>query len=105
MSPFPTPQQTGADTLGANFLADINDHFADASQHQASQTSLSDYDALKAISVSGLSANETRQVLGYNDPGDGGAGLFRYDPASTTAEDKGTVLAPNVGTGRWIRVY
>jgi len=44
------------------------------------------------------------RVLGYVEPGDGGGGLFCFDPASMAAEDGGTVFAPDVSVpGRWLR--
>ena len=52
-------------------------------------------------------AFEIVQVLGYTAVGDSGAGLFRWDASSTTADNGGTIIAPTVsdGTGRWYRVY
>jgi parallel beta-helix repeat protein len=47
-------------------------------------------------------------VAGYGVPGDGGAGVFRWDAAATAADDDGTVIAPAEGReaalpGRWRR--
>ena len=44
-------------------------------------------------------------VTGYRRPGDGGGGVFRYSAASEAAADGGTVLAPESGTGRYVRVF
>jgi len=59
--------------------------------------------ALKALVVTGLTNNTVIQVLGYSVAGDGGGGLFYYDNAAATADNGGTVIAPTVGTGRWLR--
>jgi hypothetical protein len=37
--------------------------------------------------------------------GDGGAGWWRFDAASSATANGGTILAPDAGTGRWIRQY
>jgi parallel beta-helix repeat protein len=37
--------------------------------------------------------------------GDGGEGYWRYDAQSSTTANGGTILAPDAGTGRWIRQY
>lgn len=50
-------------------------------------------------------------VLHYSATGDRGGGEFLYDPASTAADDAGTVFQPGFGTGsplatgRWLRQY
>jgi hypothetical protein len=36
--------------------------------------------------------------------GDGAEGWWRFDAASSTTANAGTVLAPNAGTGRWFRI-
>ena len=57
---------------------------------------------LKALDTS---AHTRANVLGYYAAGDGGGGVFRFDPASAKDDNGGTVLAPDVGSGRWLRVY
>jgi hypothetical protein len=48
--------------------------------------------------------NQTAQVRGYYEPGDGGGGLFRWDAISTADDNYGTIIQSNlVRTGRWIR--
>jgi hypothetical protein len=37
--------------------------------------------------------------------GDGGEGWWRFDAASSATANGGTILAPDAGTGRWIRQY
>ena len=59
--------------------------------------------ALKALTVA--PALSQVEVLGYYAAGDGGGGLFLYDAGSSSADDGGTVIAPTVGTGRWLRRY
>jgi hypothetical protein len=44
------------------------------------------------------------QVQGYYAPGDGGGGTFMFDATSDAADNGGTVIAPNAGTGRWLRI-
>lgn len=41
-------------------------------------------------------------ALGYHSPGDGGGGIFRFDPNPQTV-DGGTILARRSGTGVWVR--
>lgn len=55
---------------------------------------------LKAIPV-GTTASV--YVLGYNSAGDGGGGWFYGDALSVLADNGGTIFAPNVGSGRWLR--
>jgi hypothetical protein len=73
-----------------------------------------DIAALKALSVSSFTTNNTVNVLGYYVAGDGGGGLFRFDPAFDPAaaaldelDDWGTIIKPNSIThpnpGRWLR--
>jgi len=42
-------------------------------------------------------------VLGYYAKGDGGGGMFYWDPLSVASADNGVVFG--TGTGRWIRSY
>ena len=60
---------------------------------------------LKALSVaSGLNGRAVL-VSGYYAAGDGGGGQFVYDSSSAAADNAGTIIAPTVGSGRWLRVY
>jgi hypothetical protein len=65
--------------------------------------------ALKALSVSGLASGAECLVLSYYGIGGSssqfGGGVFRYNSASVVAEDGGTIFQPNVGSGRWERMY
>lgn len=59
---------------------------------------------LKALSGGSL---DSVLVLGYWTVGDGGGGLFIWNHALTTADNRGTILQPNSApaAGRWVRPY
>lgn len=61
--------------------------------------------ALKALANPGGVSSPTWLVRGYYAVGDGGGGFFRWNSADATADNGGTVIAPNAGTGRWNRLY
>src|SRR5574343_411695 len=61
-------------------------------------------DALKAIATADLADGSTALVNGYYAAGDGGGGSFYYDQTSGATDNGGTVIAPDSGTGRWLRV-
>lgn len=61
--------------------------------------------ALKAVTVGALSNGYIASVAGYASPGDGGGGLFAYVSASAETESIGIIVSPNVGAGRWKRIY
>jgi len=46
-------------------------------------------------------------MLGFNEPGDGGGGVWYWDSASTATVNIGTVVKPTatVGAGRWLRIF
>jgi hypothetical protein len=44
-------------------------------------------------------------VRGYHRPDDDGGGVFTYEAAGNDAADRGTVLQPNEGPGRFKRVF
>jgi len=58
--------------------------------------------ALKALTPS---AGDAVNTLGYYAAGDGGGGVFYYDGTSVAVDNGGTIIAPNAGSGRWLRVY
>lgn len=58
---------------------------------------------LRTLSVSGLTTGYQASVLGYYVANDGGGGLFRYDPTSTASDNRGTIIQPRTGRGRWLR--
>jgi len=49
----------------------------------------------------------TADVKGYSVAGDGGGGLFHFDPTSPLSDNGGTVIKPTAAgaTGRWLRIY
>src|SRR5215217_1999988 len=104
---FPTPSLTGSGTMTDEDRQRINEHFADASQHtpdeapttggMATVATMSD---LKALSPAD---GDSVYLLGYYAPSDGGGGVFRYDPLASAMDNGGTVIQPNVGSGRWLR--
>ena len=61
--------------------------------------------ALKAVSVTGLLTGQQCHVGGYATVGDGGGGTFVYDSASSATETIGTIVSPNSGAGRWLRIF
>lgn len=70
---------------------------------QGNIPSFSNVTALKAVA----SPPTMAQTTGYYTPGDGGGGIFRWDPTDTSSSDNGgTIHAPTSGaSGRWKRVY
>jgi hypothetical protein len=61
--------------------------------------------ALKALAVAGIADGVCVTVQGYYAAGDGGGGVFNYSSGSAAADDGGSVIAPNVGAGRWLRAF
>jgi hypothetical protein len=61
--------------------------------------------ALKALTVADYSDGEVVRMLAVTTYGDGGGGEFRYTAASSATDDGGIVIAPNTGSGRWVRVF
>lgn len=59
---------------------------------------------LKALDVSAIPDKMQVMVGGYYAHGDGGGGQFYYDAGSSDADNGGTIFAPTVGSGRWLRV-
>lgn len=75
-------------------------------------TTKSYVDSLSVDSIAELKLVDTTEaspgyanVLGYHAPGGLGGGLFWFDSASAATANDGTIVAPTVGTGRWVRVY
>ena len=58
--------------------------------------------ALRAFS--GMSNDDEAEVSGFYSEADGGGGLFVFLSGSTATDDNGSVIQPNSGTGRWLRV-
>lgn len=61
--------------------------------------------ALKAVAATARYNGQQVEVANYATANDGGGGTFYFAAASSATANDGTVLAPNAGSGRWIRVY
>lgn len=59
--------------------------------------------SLKALALGTFVTGQQVVVAGYYLPNDGNGGLYVYNSASSATDNGGTVIAPNVGTGRWLR--
>lgn len=68
-------------------------------------TNISTIAALRALSVASFSTGQQVTVSGYYAANDGGGSVFVYNSGSATADNNGTVIAPTVGSGRWIALY
>ena len=56
--------------------------------------------------ITGALAQTVVKVLGHTTIGDGGAGDFYFDGASSQTDDDGTIIQPDEGgVGRWIRIF
>jgi parallel beta-helix repeat protein len=62
-------------------------------------------DLTALTTATGLSDGALYEVAGYAAPGDGGGGQWRYSAASVATADGGTILAPNTGGGRFLRLW
>ena len=63
------------------------------------------YAALTAIPTQSRHDDMLVYVSSRATDGDGGEGYWRFDAASSATANGGTILAPNVGSGRWFRQY
>ena len=61
------------------------------------------YAALTAIAAANRFDDMLVYVSSRAADGDGGEGWWRFDASSSASADGGTILAPDAGTGRWIR--
>jgi hypothetical protein len=61
--------------------------------------------AMQALTAAQINNGQIIQTGGRNSSGDGGGARFRWVLGATTATNLGTVLAPNVGSGRfeWVQ--
>jgi hypothetical protein len=61
---------------------------------------------LRTLPVAPLVSNVSVAISGYYAAADGGGGTFTWAPASTAADDGGSVIKPAgvSGAGRWVRV-
>lgn len=61
-------------------------------------------DSVEALRLTPATEYTTVYLRGHTSVGDGGHGTFRWDAASTAADDNGvTIAVTGVATGRWIR--
>ena len=60
--------------------------------------------ALKGLAAASVS-NSLVYVSGYYTAGDGGGGYYWFDSTETAADNGGTIIAPNTGTGRWKLIH
>jgi len=63
------------------------------------------YAALTVISATFRFDDMLVYVSSRATDGDGGQGWWRFDAASSATANGGTILAPDAGTGRWLRLY
>lgn len=61
------------------------------------------YAALTAIAAADRFDDMLVYVASRTTDGDGGEGYWRFDAASSATANGGTILAPDAGSGRWIR--
>jgi len=61
------------------------------------------YAALTAIPTQSRHDDMLAYVASRSTDGDGGEGYWRFDAASSATANGGTILAPDAGSGRWIR--
>ena len=87
-------------TLGLGSLATLTS-ITQANLASDVQNRVDTIAALKALTVT----YATVMVLGYYVAGDGGGGIFRWDGASSAADNGGTIIIPTAApaNGRWIR--
>lgn len=63
------------------------------------------YADLTAISSTNRANNDLVYVASRTTDGDGGEGWWRFDAFASDTANGGTILAPDVGSGRWFRQY
>lgn len=63
-------------------------------------------DSIAALRLTPATEYTTVYLRGHTSLGDGGQGVFRWNAASTAADDNGvTIAVTGVATGRWVRQY
>lgn len=60
---------------------------------------------LRAMNTDTLQDNTLFTDLGVGTPGDGGGGQWIYDADSVAQDNTGTVIAPDTGVGRFLRLF
>jgi hypothetical protein len=66
--------------------------------------SVATYAALTAVAAAFRFDDMLVYVASRATDGDGAEGYWRFDAASSATANAGTILAPDIGTGRWIRI-
>jgi hypothetical protein len=70
---------------------------------RARKLTVATYAALTVIAAASRFDDMLVYVSSRATDGDGGEGWWRFDAASSAAANGGTILAPDAGSGRWIR--
>jgi hypothetical protein len=72
---------------------------------RARKLTVATYAALTIIPATDRFDDMLVYVASRATDGDGGEGWWRFDSASSATANAGTILAPDAGSGRWIRQY
>jgi hypothetical protein len=59
-------------------------------------------DSMADLKALNAGASDCVRLLGYHAPGDGGGGLFFWDPTSGEPDNAGTVIMPAANLIRWV---
>lgn len=98
---------TLAPVLGAvsslNFAAGDYIEATGVDTFRARKLTVATYAALTAIPAASRHDDMLVYVASRSTDGDGGDGYWRFDAGSSATANGGTILAPDAGTGRWIR--
>lgn len=71
----------------------------------ATVSRLTNIAALRAVNTTTAQSGQQYSIGGYYVDKDGGGGTFIFVASSSAPDNGGTVIAPNVGTGRWFRSF
>ena len=71
---------------------------------RARKLTVATYAALTVIAAASRFDDMLAYVASRATDGDGGEGWWRFDAASSATANGGTILAPDAGSGRWLRV-
>jgi hypothetical protein len=72
---------------------------------RARKLTVATYAALTAIPAASRHDDMLVYVASRSADGDGGEGYWRFDSGSSATANGGTILAPDAGSGRWLRQY
>ena len=75
-----------------------------ASTFRARKLAAATYAALTAIAAASRHDDMLVYVASRATDGDGGEGWWRFDASSSATANGGTILAPDAGTGRWLKI-